>query len=168
MKRRSRPRRFWFRWQDAMFFPKLPEDAEHTTVLLVETSAPLRFPNSYSTSCELQGRRSVRYYGKIKVSRIFQRFHWSRTEDNTYSLSDATRCGTWKYFCEWVASGRRQVPFIAILKKMMRKDEKREKQRNARDADAKATERETRGGLTTRERESVLRSVFVFKRVALR
>ena len=31
-----------------------------TTVLLVETSAPLRFPNSYSTSCELQGRRSVR------------------------------------------------------------------------------------------------------------
>ena len=44
-----------------MFFPKLP-DAEHTTVLLVETSAPLRFPNSYSTSCELQGRRSVRYY----------------------------------------------------------------------------------------------------------
>ena len=44
-----------------MFFPKLPEDAEHTTVLLVETSAPLRFPNSYSTSRELQGRRSVRY-----------------------------------------------------------------------------------------------------------
>jgi len=32
-----------------------------TTVLLVETSAPLRFPNSYSASCELQGRRSVRY-----------------------------------------------------------------------------------------------------------
>lgn len=48
-----------------MFFPKLPEDAEHTTVLLVETSAPLRFPNSYSTSCELQGRRSVRYYPSL-------------------------------------------------------------------------------------------------------
>ena len=58
--RRKRPRRFWRRWRRNQYFPKLP-DAEDTNVLLVETSAPLRFPNSYSTSCELQGRRSVRY-----------------------------------------------------------------------------------------------------------
>ena len=29
-----------------------------------------------------------------------------------------------KYSCEWVASGRRQVPFIAILKKMVRLGQK--------------------------------------------
>ena len=58
--RRKRPRRFWRRWRRNQYFPNFP-DAEHTNVLLVETSAPLRFPNSYSTSCELQGRRSVRY-----------------------------------------------------------------------------------------------------------
>lgn len=69
----------------------------------------------------------------------------------------------WRHTPSFVLARR----FVTILKKM-RKDEKREKQRNARDADVKATERETRGGLTTRERESVLRSVFVFKRVALR
>ena len=58
--RRKRPRRFWRRWRRNQYFPNFP-DTEHTNVLLVETSAPLRFPNSYSTSCELQGRRSVRY-----------------------------------------------------------------------------------------------------------
>ena len=58
--RRKRPRRFWRRWRRNQYFPHL-SDTEDTTVLLVETSAPLRFPNSYSASCELQGRRSVRY-----------------------------------------------------------------------------------------------------------
>ena len=58
--RMKHPRRFWRRWRRNQHFPNFP-DTEDTTVLLVETSAPLRFPNSYSTSCELQGRRSVRY-----------------------------------------------------------------------------------------------------------
>jgi hypothetical protein len=55
----------------------------------------------------------------------------------------------WRHTPSFVLARR----FVTILKKMMRKDEKREKRRNARDADVKATERETRGGLTTRERE---------------
>ena len=36
-------------------------------VLLSGSFALLRFPDSYSTSCELQGRRSVRYKGEIEV-----------------------------------------------------------------------------------------------------
>jgi hypothetical protein len=49
------------------------------------------------------------------MGRIFQRFHWPRTKDGTYSFPDATRGGACKYICKWVASGRRHFPFIANL-----------------------------------------------------
>jgi len=64
--RRKRPRRFWCRWRRNQYSPKL-SDAEDKTVLLVEASAPLRFSNSYSTSCELQGRGEKRAL-KVEIS----------------------------------------------------------------------------------------------------
>ena len=45
----------------ACYMPLSSKKREAWSLLARETSAPLRFPNSHSTSRELQGRRSVRY-----------------------------------------------------------------------------------------------------------